>query len=169
MKISNLILPPLLALTILTIPDLASAKTWGLGAVVGSPTGLSANYFLSESRTIHTTLAYDLSGDDDLELASHYTWRKADDLNFEKFKMGWFYGAGAMLTFRGDHDHSHPNNQVHNHDDDDIDFGPSGTIGIFHEFTEVPLEIFLKGNLTLNLIEDTDVDADAMIGLHYNF
>ena len=155
-------------LSFIIAPEFSYAKTWGLGAVVGSPTGLSANYFLSEDRTIHTTFAYDLGGDDDeLELASHYTWRM-NDLNFEKIKLGWFYGAGAMLTFR-DHDHGNHNHPAHDHDDGDIDFGPSGTIGLFHEFTEVPLEVFLKGNLTLNLIEDTDVDADAMLGLHYNF
>jgi hypothetical protein len=148
------------------LPNFAMAKTWGLGAVVGSPTGLSVNYFLNETHTIHTTLAYNLSGDKDLELGSHYTWRK-NDLNIDSLKLGWFYGAGAMLTFR-DHDNNNSRNHNDNHDDD-IDLGPSGTIGLFHEFTEVPLELFLKGNLTLNLIGNTDVDGDAMIGLHYNF
>ncbi len=158
----------LLVVTTLVLPGLAFAKTWGLGAVIGAPTGLSANYFLSESRTIHTTLAYDFSGDDDLQIASHYTWRM-NNLNFEQVKLGWFYGVGARLAFKDhdDHNHSHHN---HDHDDDEkMEFGPSGTIGLFHEFEKVPLEVFLKGNLTLNVIEDTDVDADVMIGLHYNF
>ncbi len=155
-------LPPKLAQCLLVstiiFPTLAFAKTWGLGAVIGAPTGLSANYFLSEVRTVHTTLAYDFSGDDDLQIASHYQWRR-NNLSFEDFKMGWFYGVGARLAFR-DHDH---------HDDEDLEFGPSGTIGLFHEFQEIPLEAFLKGNLTVNVIEDTDVDADVMLGLHYNF
>lgn len=148
-------------------PEFALAKTWGLGAVIGAPTGLSANYFLSQSRTIHTTLAYDFSGDDDLQLASHYTWRM-NNLSFEKVKFGWFYGLGARLAFK-EHDHHHHH---HDHDDDEdghIDLGPSGTIGLFHEFKEVPLEVFLKGNLTVNIIEDTGVDGDLMVGLHYNF
>lgn len=156
---------PLMIASSLLLPSLAFAKTWGLGAVIGAPTGLSANYFLSESRTVHTTLAYDLSGDDSLQLASHYTWRM-NNLNFEKVKLGWFYGVGARLAIVN-HDHHDKHND--SHDDSHIDLGPSGTIGLFHEFTEVPLEVFLKGNLTVNIIEDTDVDADVMLGLHYNF
>jgi hypothetical protein len=154
-------------LALLLAPELAFSKTWGLGAVIGAPTGLSANYFLSESRTVHTTLAYDFSGDDSLQLASHYTWRM-NNLNFEKIKLGWFYGVGARLAFKN---HDHHKNHNHDHDDKhgDVDLGPSGTIGLFHEFTEVPLEVFLKGNLTVNVISDTDVDADVMLGLHYNF
>ena len=156
---------PWMLVSSLMVPGLAFAKTWGLGAVIGAPTGLSANYFLSESRTVHTTLAYDLSGDDDFQIASHYQWRM-NNLNFEAIKLGWFYGVGARLAFK-DHDHNHKN---HDHDDhEELELGPSGTIGLFHEFTEVPLEVFLKGNLTVNIIENTDVDADVMLGLHYNF
>lgn len=166
MKKSQFNFVPWMLVSSLVVPGLAFAKTWGLGAVIGAPTGLSANYFLSETRTIHTTLAYDFSGDDALQLASHYQWRM-NNLNFEKIKLGWFYGVGARLAFKDQYDHHHDKN--HDHDDDHTDFGPSGTIGLFHEFTEVPLEVFLKGNLTVNVIEDTDVDADVMLGLHYNF
>jgi hypothetical protein len=154
----------------LVLPGFASAKTWGLGAVIGAPTGFSANYFLSESRTVHTTLAYDLSGDDNLQLASHYQWRK-NNINLETLRFGWFYGVGARFALRDNdhHDHKHHNYYDHDDHDGDIELGPSGTIGLFHEFTSAPLEIFLKGNLTVNIIEDTDVDIDGMLGLHYNF
>ncbi len=159
---------PMVLCSCLMLPSLAFAKTWGLGAVIGAPTGLSANYFINETRTIQSTLAYDFGGDDDLQIASHYQWR-INDLNIEKLKLGWFYGAGARLAFK-DHDHHHRHGHEHNDDHDGhVDFGPSGTIGLFHEFIDVPLEVFLKANLTLNIIEQTDVDGDLMLGLHYNF
>jgi hypothetical protein len=154
----------ILAVSIL-YPLSGFTKTWGLGAVIGAPTGLSVNYFLQENKTVHTTLAYDLSGDDDFQLASHYTWRK-NNLNLNKLKLGWFYGAGARIAFKdhGDHHHSH-----NKHNDDTFELGPSGTIGLFHEFTDAPLEVFLKGNLTINIIQETSADTDVMLGLHYNF
>lgn len=167
MKFINQKLTQGMLISALMIPGAAFAKTWGLGAVIGAPTGLSANYFLSEARTVHTTLAYDFDGDDDLQLASHYQFRM-NNLNFENFKMGWFYGVGARLALK-DHDHDHKHHNHHHHDDEQLELGPSGTIGLFHEFQEIPLEAFLKGNLTVNLIEDTDVDTDIMLGLHYNF
>lgn len=148
---------------LLLLPD-ASAKTLGVGAVIGSPTGLSANYFLSPSRSVHTTFAYDLGNDNDLELASHYTWRR-NTLKIESVNFGWFYGVGASLAFH-EHDHHH---RHHDHDEDHFLLGPSGTLGLFHEFKAVPLELFLKGNLTVNIVEHTGVDGDLMLGLHYNF
>lgn len=141
----------------LLAPKITLAKTWGLGAVVGAPTGLSVNYFYSEYRTLHSTLAYNFSGQDSLQLASHYTWRR--NTYIDETQLGWFYGVGARLGIIDEDDR---------HDDDDIELGPSATLGIFHEFQDTPLEIFLKGNLTVNVIEDTDVEGDLMLGLHYN-
>lgn len=149
--------------SLILTPKLGLSKTLGVGAVIGSPTGLSLNYFLRPNITLHTTLAYDFGGDDDLQLASHYTWRR-NTLSIEKVRFGWFYGLGARLAFH-DHDHHHH----HDHEDGHTDLGPSGTLGLFHEFKEVPLEIFLKGNLTANIIEHTGLDGDLMLGLHYNF
>lgn len=147
----------------LLVPQVTLGSDWRLGVVVGSPTGLSANYFFDEHRTLHTTLGYSFSDDDTVELAAHHTWRK-DSLNFENINLGWFYGLGASAVFvdrdhGGDHDDDHP--------DDHIDAGPSATLGLFHDFTKLPLEIFLKGDLTLNIVEDTDVETGVMVGLHY--
>ena len=149
----------------LTISGLAFAKSWGLGAVLGDPTGLSANYFLSEQRTLHSVLAYDIDGDDDFYLATHYNWRRPNDITFPEFNLGWFYGAGAQLEY---HDHDHHHGKHHDHDNR-LNVGPSGTLGLFHEFKEVPLEVFLKSNATLYVLDSTDLDLDLMLGLHYNF
>ena len=152
----------LVMLSVLMLPNFLYAKTLGVGAVVGAPTGLSINYFLRQNVTLHTTLAYDFSHDDDLQLASHYTWRR-NTLSIENVRFGWFWGLGARLAL---HDHDH--NKHHDHDNH-YNLGPSATLGQFHEFKEVPLELFLKGNLTANIIQDTGVDGDLMLGLHFNF
>ncbi len=159
---SNYLKVLFLILPLQSITNLSFAKTWGLGAVIGDPTGLSTNYFINDNRTIHTTLAYDLNSDNDLRLTSHYTLR-VNNLNFEKLNLGWFYGMGAQISLEN-HDHNN-----HHHDHKDVEFGPSGTIGLFHEFTKTPLEFFLKGNLTVNVISHTNADLDGMLGLHYNF
>lgn len=155
-----------LMFTFFLFSDYAMAKTFGLGAVIGAPTGLSANYFFRPNQSIHTTLAYDLSGEDDLQFASHYTWRR-NTLRIENVNFGWFYGFGAKLAV-DKHDHHHHKHD-HDHDDGHVHLGPGGTLGLFHEFKSVPLEVFLKGNLTVNILEHTGVDGDLMLGLHYNF
>jgi hypothetical protein len=132
-----------LFLTILVMMSQVQAKTWGLGAVFGAPTGLSADYFFKTDRVLHTTLAYQLNGRSEIEIASHYEWRKAYR------ELNWFYGAGAKVHA----DHA----------------GPSGSLGIFHDFKEAPIEIFLKTVLTLNIISETSSDLDLMLGIHYQF
>lgn len=135
-------------------------KKWGLGAVIGDPTGLSVNYFFTDVTTLHTTIAWDADDTEELELASHYNWRK-DKIAETKIPLGWFMGVGAKVLF---YDRRHIDT-----DDDDFEFGPSGTLGLFYTFANVALEPFVKGNLTMNVIEDTDVNGDLMVGLHYNF
>lgn len=150
----------------LALTGVAHAKTWGLGAVIGDPTGLSANYFLSENRSLHSVLAYDIDGDDQFYFASHYTWRRPNAFDLTNFNLGWFYGAGAQLEF---HDHDHDHGKHRHHHDNKLNLGPSGTLGLFHQFEKVPLEVFLKSNLTLYVFDSTDLDLDLMLGLHYNF
>ncbi len=137
------------------------AKTAGVGVVLGAPTGLSANLFMSESKSIHTTLAWDLDDDDEdeLQIASHYTWWRND---FALKEIGWFYGFGGRFQSLDD-------NHRENTDRDDFELGPSATAGLNYEFSGMPLEAFVKGNLTFNIIQDTETDVDAMLGIHYNF
>ena len=151
----------ILALYTSLLYNQAQAKTVGLGAVLGAPTGFSVNLFMNEKQTIHTTMAWDLDDDDEdeLQLASHYSWRRHD---FAENNLGWFYGAGARLVIL---DENHRSNRDH----DDFLLGPSVTSGLFYEFDGVPVEIFVKANLTINIVEDTDSDVDAMLGGHYNF
>lgn len=146
------------ALMGLLLANGAQAKSVGVGAVLGSPTGFSVNLFLNQAQTVHTIAAWDLDDDEeDLLLASHYTWRRND---FAEKALGWFYGAGARLQLLDD-------NHRDNRERDDFELGPSATTGLFYELN--PVEFFLKGNLTVNIVEETDAEADLMVGAHYNF
>ena len=131
--------------TFFILQSYANAKAWGVGAVFGAPTGISAHYFFKEDRVLHSTLAYNLNGRSALQIASHYEWRKTYN------NLNWFYGAGGKARF------------------DDFTAGPSGSVGIFHDFKEAPVELFLKAALTLNIIRETSGDADLMFGIHYQF
>jgi hypothetical protein len=135
------------------------AATVGVGAVIGSPTGFSVNLFTQAEQSVHTIAAWD-TGDDEEEflLASHYTWRRHD---FSNKNAGWFYGVGGRLQLLDENDHAH------NPDQDEFEIGPSATVGLLYTFN--PIEVFVKGNGTVNIIEDTDFEGDLMLGAHYNF
>lgn len=135
------------------------AQTMGIGGVVGRPTGASLNLFTAKDQSIHTVGGWHLNDDDvTFSLSSHYTWRRQD---FGDKGAGWFYGLGAKLDFLDQDD------KVENPESDDFMFGPSATLGILYDFS--PIEVFLKTNGTVMVVEDTEFDADVMIGAHYNF
>jgi len=151
----------LIIITLLSTTTLipAYAVTMGVGGVVGRPTGFSLNLFTTENQSIHTIGGWHLNDDDvDFSLMSHYTWRRQD---FSDKGAGWFYGLGAKLDLLDETD------LAENPDGDDFNVGPSATLGLLYDFN--PIEVFLKGNGTLNVIEDTEFDGDFMLGAHYNF
>lgn len=134
-------------------------STVGVGAVIGDPTGLSLNLFTSASQSIHSIAGWSLGdGKREFTLTSHYTWRRWD---FESAKQAaWFYGLGASIVTLDKTDSD-------NKDGDQFELGPSGTLGLLFDIN--PMELFLKSNLTLNIVQDTNMTADLMIGVHYNF
>ncbi|MBI2522000.1 MAG: hypothetical protein HYV97_16405 [Bdellovibrio sp.] len=139
---------------------LAAVPQWGLGAVIGDPTGLSLNYFMHETRSLHSVLAFDFSDGDEVNFASHYIWwKRFADMPLKPFR--WFYGFGGEIAI---FDQSYK--KFH---DKDIELGPSATLGLSYAFESAPLEAFLKSNLTLDIVQETDVDMDLMLGLHFNF
>ena len=137
----------------------AVTPQWGIGAVIGDTTGLSINYFMNEIQSLHSVLSFDFNGSDELNFSSHFTWwKRFSDMPLRPLR--WFYGLGGEIAIF---------DQVHNRfHDNDVELGPSATLGVSYAFESAPLEVFLKSNLTLNVIQETDVDMDLMLGLHFN-
>jgi hypothetical protein len=134
-------------------------QTIGIGGVVGSPTGFSLNLFTAADQSIHTVAGWDLDDDEEeFTLSSHYTWRRND---FGDKGAGWFYGLGGRIQFLDETD------VLGNPDGDEFEIGPSATLGLLYNFN--PIEVFVKGNGTVNIVEDTNLEGDLMLGAHYNF
>ena len=142
----------------------ADSGSLGLGVILGSPTGISANYLLSDSNSVAMALAFD---DDDVHAHIDYLWRFPKSLNAESVNFGWYSGFGLKLR---DHDHDdHLNNGNHHDHHDDGEFGPRAVAGINHEFERAPIEVFAEASLILYVIDETDVDFDFGLGGRYYF
>lgn len=146
---------------ILVFAGTARAEQFGLGVILGNPTGFSANYLLSKNNSIDAALAYDLGDDEDLHIHVDYLWRFPNSLKAENVFFGWYTGVGAQLrTHEKDHG---------DHDKDDTDLGPRAVIGLNHDFQKVPIEVFGEISMTMYIIEETDLDLDFGIGGRYYF
>lgn len=139
-------------------------QTFGLGIVLGEPTGVTAKYFLSPNGALDFDLAFSL-------IESHL-WFSTDYLyHFGDLAPGApgvllrpYIGGGGIIAGRDRDDDDHDR-------DDDDEFGLAGrfTGGLSSLFTEVHLELFIDGSVGVWIVPETDLNLGAVIGLRYFF
>jgi hypothetical protein len=157
-------LPPLLVLAILlgaASPAAAQERdrgALGLGLILGSPTGLSLEYSLGESSSLHFALGvdgFDNRGRDD-DFYFHVMWRfyLAELASTPDFTLPVYIGVGPFVSDLGD---------------DNIGLGARVPFGIAMSFANAPIDIFLEIPVYLQVIDDVDLAIGAALGFHYFF
>jgi hypothetical protein len=136
---------------------------FGLGVIIGSPTGVSGKYTFASDRAIDGALAWDL-GDDHIHFHGDYLWLKNRGIRLDSVALDWFFGIGGRLVLFSDND-----NDRRDDDDDDFSLGVRAPIGIGYTFNDPRIEVFGEAALILDLIEETDVDLDGGIGARFHF
>lgn len=148
----------------------ASGGDFGLGLVLGSPTGITGKFYLAPSAAIDATIGIGLG--EDLHLHADYLFEGADLLGQPGFRLGWFVGIGGRLVAHDDEDvrHSHGNQGTHTHDHDELDLGPRVPVGLEFRPAELrQLEVFAEVALGVDLVDDPGLTIDAGIGVRWFF
>lgn len=144
----------------MALPRLAhadSAGPFGIGLIIGDPTGLSANYRLSQQRSIDGALAWSFGRDPGFKIHSDYLWHRDAILRAEKFNVDLHYGVGARLW------------SLSNRHDDNMRFGARVPVGLSSNFNQRAIEVFVEIALGMNVIPSTSADLDAGIGARVYF
>jgi hypothetical protein len=148
------------ALFALALPTHAQAqrRDFGLGLVIGDPTGLSVKGFLDDRQAIDGALGFGFIGDDHISLHADYLYH-FDIKRWDIAMLDLYIGVGPKL---GLHDHG-PRDNTH------ILLGARAPIGLALTFLEAPFDIFLELAAGLWLVENVDLYLDAAIGGRYWF
>lgn len=123
---------------------------FGLGAVIGSPMGLSTKWWLSPITAFQMSLG---EGDSELELTGDFLWHT--DNVFPKPNKGrlpLYLGLGGRAQF-----------------EDDPEVGIRFVAGLEYLFADAPIGFFAEIVPVLDLAPDTDSDMSGGIGLRYYF
>lgn len=131
---------------------------FGLGLVIGDPTGLSAAYRISGDRSIDAAIAWNFGRYPGFEMHGDYLWHRADIFQAGKFGMDLHYGIGARLISIDDRNQR-----------DRTYFGPRLPVGLSSNFNQPALEVFAELALVMNLIPGTSADFDFGIGARIYF
>lgn len=144
------------AWTVLAIPAaaLAAGGPFGLGIILGEPTGISGKYFLSSRNAIDGAVAWSLDGDNDLHLQGDYLYHWYGKISVDKGRAPVYAGFGGRIRFR---------------ESGDDRVGVRFPVGVGYEFTDAPFDVFLELVPMLDLAPDTDFDLEGAIGGRFYF
>jgi hypothetical protein len=140
----------------------ANARTqddFGIGIILGEPTGLSLKYWIDEEIAVDGALAWSYSENDSLQLHGDYLVHNYDVLELDEMPV--YYGVGARLKFKDDDGRGRNEN--------DAMFGIRFPLGITYLFEDAPLDLFFELVPVLDLSPDVDLDINAALGLRFYF
>lgn len=140
------------------------APRFGLGFVLGEPTGLTGKLFLHPNHALDVILAYDIS-DEAFAVAMDYhflfdPW----PFRLSAGEMPVYVGIGGKLAVFGDESRGRRDDH-----DDEVAFGIRVPIGLAFLFNRVPIEIFVEIAPGIRVFPATDADVDGGIGVRFYF
>lgn len=142
-----------LALLLLaSVPHSASFDGFGIGAQIGSPTGLSGSLPLGDRKAVHATLGIRPGGPADLGLTVDYVWFKPEIVPVESGRLSAYIGPGVMVELSRN-----------------AFIGVRAAAGFEYRFADAPVQLFVEFGPGLRVLPDARADAHAGLGARYFF
>lgn len=137
---------------------------FGIGIILGEPTGISFKHWLNKDQAIDAAAAWSFSENDSFQLHADYLFHDFGILKPADFggRLPLYIGIGGRLKLE-DHD----NNNGRNHDDALL--GVRIPFGISYLSTKYPFDIFAEIVPVLDVVPDTEFDLNGAIGARFYF
>lgn len=132
---------------------------FGIGLILGDPTGLSANYYRSSERSIDGALAWNFGSETGLEIHADYLWHRRGIFHVETVPFSMLYGIGGRMLFVNSKNNEAAKTKI----------GPRLPVGLETNFNQKAIEVFTEIALIMNLIPGTSADFDFGIGARVYF
>lgn len=144
-------------------PNLAIAQDrgFGIGIILGEPTGISAKTWLGHLSALDFAVAWSFEGRNSLTLHADYLNHNFRLIKVDKGQLPFYYGIGGRIKFRDDDNLPGQN--------DDTRLGVRIPVGLTYMFENVNLDLFVEIVPLLELVPETDFDLNAAIGVRYFF
>ncbi len=140
-------------------PRAADKGTFGIGIILGEPTGVSAKLYLQDDQAIQAGLgfAFISSG---IHLHVDYVFHPWILQSRESFVLPVYIGPGIRLI-----------NREKGRDDQEFAIGVRGVVGLLFDFKGVPLDAFVEvaGLIELEFDNGPGLDINAAAGARYYF
>lgn len=134
------------------VPAMAQHKTFGLGIVLGEPTGISAKLWLDQKSAIDAAAAWTFYPAGAFYIHADYLYHFYDLFPVTKGALPLYIGVGGSVTLE-------PVPRI----------GVRVPIGIDYLFQNAPIDIFLEVAPGISLYPATQFEAGGGIGIRFNF
>ena len=132
----------------------AQESGYGIGVILGEPTGLSGKIWLDKEQAFDIGIAAGFVGEGaGLSMHSDYLYH-IENLVDWKYKIPFYYGFGVRMRF--------PTENRFN-------FGVRGVAGLMFFVKNLPVDVFFEISPSFRLLPTTGLDLDVAIGGRYFF
>lgn len=130
----------------------AQGQGFGLGVILGEPSGLSGKLWIGEETAIDGALAWSFGSNSNLLLHADYLFHNFDLFDVQEGELPLYYGLGGRIKLA-----------------DEINASVRIPVGIDYIFANAPLDIFFEVVLMLDLVPSTEFNLNGGIGVRYFF
>lgn len=150
MRAARLVL--LLAWVLWSVPARAESGSFGLGLILGQPTGVTGAYQLSDHTALDGALGLGWVDDRNFYLHVEFDYFLPVLVRGSSVELSPYLGIGGFFV-------SH----------EDPALGARAPFGLALDFTTAPLQIFLEASVLLLVVPDIDLDIRGALGFRYYF
>ncbi len=148
----RMIVFPITFFLLLSFGELYAQGQFGLGIVVGEPTGVSAKYWTNGTNAFDFGAAWSFKGDGNVLLQADYVWHTFNLIPVQEGRLPFYFGIGGRVIF------SH--NPL---------IGARIPIGLDYIFASAPVDIFAEIVPILDLAPETNFNVGGGIGVRFWF
>jgi hypothetical protein len=130
----------------------AQESDFGLGIIIGEPTGISVKQWTGSRTAIDGAIAWSFEKESALHLHGDLLYHSFTPPRISRGKFAWYYGIGGRVKF-----------------EDDSKIGVRVPLGMDYFFGSAPLDFFFEIVPILDLAPSTDFSLNAAIGIRYFF
>ena len=127
---------------------------FGAGIILGEPTGITMNIFLSQLTALEFSAAWSLESNNSFQLQGDYVWHMWDLIDVDRGALPVTVGVGGRVVFR---------------DVGDDLLGIRVPLGLAYELDTAPIDFFGQIVPILDLAPSTEFDFDAAVGARFYF
>ena len=125
---------------------------FGLGIILGSPTGVSAKLWLTKSSAFDGAAAWSFGDKGRFQIHGDYLWHNFNLIKVEEGSFPLYYGLGFRVNFG-----------------DETEAGVRFPIGLEYLFPRAPFDVFVEVVPVLQIVKKTDFEIDGAIGARFFF